>query len=267
MCVAGGFAMQREVLYTFVFAALVCAVCGVLVSSSAVALKPLQDANVEMERQRNVLLAADLMDPSEKLTKQELDARFENIEGVMIDLATGQEVPDGDPAAYHREKTLADLTLSRAAPANRAGIPRTALQLPIYKVRSDSGELEMVVLPVEGKGLWSTLIGFMALSADTETVRGLTFYSHKETPGLGGEVDNPRWKALWKGRQAFDADWNPALEVIKGQAGTPEEDPHRVDGLSGATITSRGVTYLVRFWLGENGFDPYLRNLREGGAA
>lgn len=259
--------MQREVVYTFVFAALVCAVCGVLVSSAAVALKPLQDANVEMERQRNVLLAAGLLESGEKVGKEELDARFENIRAVMIDLATGEEVPDGDPASYFRAKVLADPALSRSVPANRAGVPRTALQIPIYEVLSESGELEMVVLPVEGKGLWSTLIGYLALSADTRTVRGLTFYSHKETPGLGGEVDNPRWKALWPGRLAFDADWNPALEVIKGTAGSPQEDPHRVDGLSGATITSRGVTNLLRFWLGENGFDPYLRNLREGGAA
>jgi Na+-transporting NADH:ubiquinone oxidoreductase subunit C len=259
--------MQREVVYTFVFAALVCAVCGVLVSSSAVALKPLQDANIEMERQRNVLLAAGLMEPAEKLGQEELDARFENIQDVMIDLATGREVPDGDPGSFDRAEVLADLSLSREAPDNRAGVARVALQLPIYQVLSESGEVEMVVLPVEGKGLWSTLLGYLALSADTETVRGLTFYSHKETPGLGGEVDNPRWKALWQGRQAFDADWKPALEVIKGVAGSPEEDPHRVDGLSGATITSRGVTHLLRFWLGEDGFEPYLTNLREGGAA
>ena len=259
--------MQREVVYTFVFAALVCAVCGVLVSSAAVALKPMQDANVEMERQRNVLLAAGLMQPGEKLGKEEIDARFANIEDVMIDLATGQEDENADPSAYLRAKVLADPELSKQAPANPAGIPRIPLEMPIYKVLSESGDLEMVVLPIEGKGLWGTLIGFIALSPDTETVKGLTFYSHKETPGLGGEVDNPRWKALWQGRQAFDENWEPALEVIKGQAGPPAEDPHRVDGLSGATITSRGVTHLLEFWLGDKGFGTYLENLRSGGAA
>lgn len=259
--------MQREVLYIFVFAALVCAVCGVLVSSAAVALKPMQDANIEMERQRNVLLAAGLMEPGEKLGKEEIDARFTKIQDVMIDLATGEEVPDGDPGSFDRDGALKDPALSREVAPNRAGVKRVALQMPIYQVLSDSGALEMVIIPIEGKGLWSTLMGYLALSADTDTVRGLTFYSHKETPGLGGEVDNPRWKALWKGRQAFDDSWEPALEVIKGAAGTPEEDPHRVDGLSGATITSRGVTELLRFWLGEEGFEPYLQNLRERKAA
>ncbi len=259
--------MQRDVLYIFVFAALVCAVCGVLVSSAAVVLKPMQDANIEMERQRNVLLAAGLMEPGEKLGREELDVRFTKIQDVMVDLATGEELPDADPGAFDRDGALADPTLSKEVPANRAGVRRVALQMPIYQVVSEAGELEMVIIPVEGKGLWSTLMGYLALSADTETVRGLTFYSHKETPGLGGEVDNPRWKALWVGRRAFDDEWKPALEVIKGVAGTPEEDPHRVDGLSGATITARGVSELVRFWLGEQGFEPYLRNLRERKAA
>ena len=259
--------MQREVVYTFVFAALVCAVCGVLVSSSAVALKPLQDANIEMERQRNVLLAAGLMDAGEKLDKEELDARFVDIRDVMVELETGEEVADGDPESYVRKRVLADPTLSREAPENRAGISRMPLEIPIYQVIDEAGEVEMVVLPVEGKGLWSTLFGYLALSNDGQTVLGLTFYQHGETPGLGGEVDNPRWKALWKGRLAYDENWQPAIEVIKGVAGTPEEDPHRIDGLSGATLTSRGVSELIRFWLSDDAFGPYLKHLRQRRAA
>ena len=85
---------------------------------------------------------------------------------------------------------------------------------------SEAGDLEMVMVPIEGNGLWSTLYGFLALDADTRTVVGITFYEHKETPGLGGEVDNPRWKALWPGRKAFlDEGYAPKIEVIKGAAG------------------------------------------------
>ena len=101
------------------------------------------------------------------------------------------------------------------------------------------------------------------LDADTKTIRGLTYYQHTETPGLGGEVDNPRWKALWPGRVAFDENWKPDIKVIKGRVGPPSEAPHQVDGLSGATITSRGVTNMLDFWLGENGFGKYLENFRE----
>ena len=114
----------------------------------------------------------------------------------------------------------------------------------------------MIVLPIKGYGLWSTLYGFLALDKDAVTVRGITYYQHGETPGLGGEVDNPTWKAKWPGRKAYDESWAPALRVIKGQAGPPSSSPHQVDGLSGATITSRGVNDMINFWLGESGFAP-----------
>jgi Na+-transporting NADH:ubiquinone oxidoreductase subunit C len=132
----------------------------------------------------------------------------------------------------------------------------------VDEVRDDSGALEMVILPIWGKGLWSTLYGFLALDSDLRTISGITFYDHKETPGLGGEVDNPRWKSLWRGRQAFDETGEVAIEVIKGRAGPPDEDPYLVDGLTGATITSRGVGNFVQFWLGEAGYGPYLDRLR-----
>jgi Na+-transporting NADH:ubiquinone oxidoreductase subunit C len=151
-----------------------------------------------------------------------------------------------------------------AAPENRAGLERLPHQALVYKMVKD-GELELVILPIEGKGLWSTLYGFIALGSDLRTIEGITFYEHKETPGLGGEVDNPSWKRLWEGRKAYDDDDVPKIEVVRGAAGPPEEDPYRVDGLSGATMTSRGVTYLVQFWLGEEGFGPYLDSLEEGG--
>jgi Na+-transporting NADH:ubiquinone oxidoreductase subunit C len=107
------------------------------------------------------------------------------------------------------------------------------------------------------------MYGFVALDKDLKTIRGLTFYKHKETPGLGAEVDNPNWKAKWPGRLAFDDSGKVVIEVIKGPAGSPGETPHKVDGLSGATLTSNGVTYLLRFWLGKEAFGPYLDTLRE----
>ena len=125
----------------------------------------------------------------------------------------------------------------------------------------------LVVLPVEGLGLWGTLYGFVALEGDLRTIRGLTFYEHKETPGLGGEVDNPRWKALWRDRLAFNDDRQPVIRVIKGPAGPAPDAPYSVDGLSGATITSRGVTNLLQFWLGPDALGPYLTRLRDEGGA
>jgi Na+-transporting NADH:ubiquinone oxidoreductase subunit C len=151
------------------------------------------------------------------------------------------------------------------APPNSSSIKRISKSAVVYEVRDDRDNIEMVVIPIKGYGLWSTLYGFLALDRDGTTVRGLTYYQHGETPGLGGEVDNPRWKALWPGRKAYNDSWEPELTVIKGQAGPPSSDPYRVDGLSGATITSRGVSNMLQFWLSEDGFGPYLKNFRENG--
>ena len=102
-------------------------------------------------------------------------------------------------------------------------------------------------------------------SLDTATVTGLAFYDQKETPGLGGEIGNPKWLALWRGRKGYDEQWQPKLAVIKGPAGPAETDPHRIDGLSGATITSNAVTRLVQFWLSDDGYGKWLKGFRQQG--
>ena len=255
--------MQHSVGYTIVFAALVCVVCAVLVSTSAVELSHLQQANAALDKRKNVLLAAGLAQSAERLDAAQVQERFRVVEPVVIELQSGKAVPDMDASAFDQRKARNDPDSSRPAPANNSSISRLPNHAVVYQVFDEAGELQMVVLPIEGYGLWSTLYGFLSLDADTRTVRGLTYYQHGETPGLGGEVDNPRWKARWPGRIAFDSAGQTVIEVVKGQAGPAEEDPHRVDGLAGATITSRGVTNMLRFWLGENGFGPYLNRLRD----
>jgi len=253
--------MQRSPLYTILFATAVCVVCAVVVSSAAVSLKERQDINSALEKQRNVLIAAGLLGDDEKVSPEEIENRFATIRGVVIDLETGEEAPDIDPKTFDQKKEATNPQTSQVAPANPALVKRLPDHALVYLVQSEGGEIDMIILPVEGYGLWSTLYGFIALDADLETVRGITFYEHKETPGLGGEVDNPRWKAKWDGRKVFGEDGSPEIEVIKGLAGPAAEDPYRVDGLSGATLTSRGVTNLLHFWLGENGFGPLLEKL------
>ena len=257
--------MQGSVGYNLGFAAIVCVVCAVVVSSSAVTLRERQEANQLLEKQRNVLIAAGLADEDESLLSEDVADRFAPIRQVVIDLRTGEESASTDPALFNQRAATRDPQTSRVAPENDAGLSRVANEALVYEVL-DGETLDLVILPVEGLGLWSTLYGFVALDADLETIRGLTFYEHGETPGLGGEVDNPRWKSLWPGRRAFE-DEEPRIEVIRGRAGSPQEDPHRVDGLAGATMTGRGVTNLLRFWLGEEGFRPYLERLRQEGAA
>jgi Na+-transporting NADH:ubiquinone oxidoreductase subunit C len=254
--------MQRSALYTILFAATVCLVCAVFVASSAVSLRERQERNAYLDKQRNVLIAAGLAREGDVLTREEIEARFGPVRSVVVDLETGKELPEVDPATFDPKKVAGDPKTSRPAPPNNAGLDRIPTQALIYRLE-ENGELKLLILPIEGKGLWSTLYGFIALDEDLETIQGITFYEHKETPGLGGEVDNPRWKSLWTGRRAFDDRFEPKIQVIRGQAGPPQEDPYSVDGLSGATMTSRGVTNLVRFWLGEEGLGVYLEKLRE----
>lgn len=259
--------MQGSTSYNLGFAAAVCVVCAVVVSSAAVALKNRQEVNADLDKQRNVLVAAGLAEDGEELTREEIESRFARIRQMVIDLQTGEEATDIDPADFDYRKEVTDPATSRRAPDNPSRIQRLGTDVLVYLVEDDKGALQTVVLPIEGYGLWGTLYGFLALDADLTTIKGITFYEDKETPGLGGEVNNPRWKALWRGRRAFNDQEKPAIAVIKGTAGPPSEDPYHVDGLSGATMTSRGVTNLLHFWLGENGFGPFLEKLRQKGEA
>ncbi len=250
--------------YIVGFAAAICIFCSIFVAGSAVALKDRQDLNAVVDKQKQVLKVAGLLKEGEEISAAEVGKRFEsNLVPRIVDLKTGEYDDSADASSFDQERAAKDPATSEAAPAgNPAKVQRLPKQALIYQLKGEGDEIKALILPVEGKGLWSTLRGFIALAPDTTTVMGLTFYSHAETPGLGGEVDNPKWKALWPGRKVFDEAWKPKLEVVKGQAGPAADDPYRVDGLSGATLTSRGVTHLVQFWLGEAAFGPYLKNFR-----
>ena len=258
--------MQHSTLYTIGFAAAICLFCAVFVSGSAVSLKERQDENKVLDRQKKVLVVASLMSEGADWTPDRIKSTFDdNIQAKVVDLKTGDYNTGVDVATFDQQKAAKDPATSAVAPDNSAKVGRLPHQGMVYHVM-EGGSVARLIIPIEGKGLWSTLYGFLALERDVDTITGITFYQHGETPGLGGEVDNPKWKALWKGRKAFNAAQQPTIEVLKGQAGSVQDDPHHVDGLSGATITSRGVTYLVQFWLGDHGFGPYLAKFRAGGA-
>lgn len=263
--------MARDSMgHTLLVATILCVVCSVFVSGAAVGLRGYQEANKVLDRQKNVLIAAELFD-EEKNTLKDIPTLFESIELVLIDLNTGRPVENAeiDPDTYDQRAAAKDPALRQAiAPENDvAGIHHREKYVFVYQVKK-GGQVEQIVLPIYGKGLWSTLYGFIAMDADTTTIRGITFYEHAETPGLGGEVDNKQWKALWRGKKAFDNAWELKIEVVKGPASREGDKAlYQIDGLSGATITSRGVSNLVRYWLGPDAFGPYLEKLRESGGS
>jgi Na+-transporting NADH:ubiquinone oxidoreductase subunit C len=192
----------------------------------------------------------------------------ERIIARLVDLNTGKYSDELDPLLFDQIKSAKDPQLSDALPGSEdiASIKRRERFATVYLVENE-GKLEKLILPVRGYGLWSTLYGFLALEGDLNTVVGFGFYQHGETPGLGGEVDNPKWKALWKGKTLFDENGALAVEIIKGAVDPASAKAvHQVDGLAGATLTSIGVNNLLHFWLGKSGFGPFLANLGKGEA-
>lgn len=255
--------MQHSTGYIIGFSAIVCVVCAFFVAGSAVSLKDLQVRNALVDKQKNVLSVAGLMAEGDDLSPFEVQELFEkSIRPKVIDLETGEINTTVDGKSFDQRKASRDPDMSQRAPENPAKVLRIPNQGLVYEV-VQNGQVEAVIVPIEGMGLWSIMYGYIALDPDIETIRGITYYEQGETAGLGGEVQNPRWKARWPGRRAFDERGNVKIKVKKGAAGPPAEDPYQVDGLSGATITSRGVTNMLQFWLGENGFGPYLAKLRQ----
>ncbi len=247
--------------HTFLVATILCLVCSLVVSGAAVGLRQKQQANKELDKKTNILSVAGLYREGDSV-----DEQWEKVTPRLIDLATGEPVDPQmiDPESYDQRKAASDPSMSVEIPAEHPlpGIKRRGKYAEVYEIY-DGGRLDQVVLPIYGKGLWSTLWGFISLDSDFNTIRGLTFYEHGETPGLGGEVDNPDWKQQWKSKIAYDDSGDVQIEVVKGAA--PQGSDSQVDGLSGATITARGVSALVQYWLGEDGFGPYLDRQRSNG--
>ena len=255
---------KDSVARTFLVAFGVCLVCAIFVCAAAVQLKSVQLVNQELDRQVNILKAAGLVDAAASPDKDAVMAMFERIDTKYVDLDSGEYV-EAPVEPYNMMKLAKDPEFSMVLEpdADQAKIKRRINVAQIYIAKDEQGEVESVILPVNGYGLWSTLYGFLALSADGSEVVGLGFYQHAETPGLGGEVDNPKWKSLWPGKQVFNEDGDVALSVIKGAVDPSSRyKEYQVDGLAGATLTTRGVDNLIQFWLGDMGFGPFLDNLR-----
>lgn len=256
--------------FALVAAAVLCLACGVVVAGAAVVLKPMQERNAVLKKKRNVLEAAglyDARDPEKALTNDQIEETFKSVKTVAVRLEDGTLDNTIDVATYDSEKAAksADSRAVIGGSQPLSGFVYREDTALAYLVMGDGGKFDKVILPVYGKGLWSTLKGFIALDSDLKTISGLTFYSHAETPGLGGEVDNPKWKSQWKGKIAFDESGEPEVQVVKGGANPKMENyDSSVDGLSGATITANGVQNLVNYWLSEDAFGPFLDRLEAG---
>ena len=258
--------MSSSFKQTLLVAFSICFIASILVSTAAVGLKPIQENNKKADLLKNILIVGDIYKEGEDVNK----LYEENIVPEIIELKTGEVLPE---EKFDKLVNLEDFDIHAVANSNKWGtvvpedkdiakIKRMPKYMIIYKVMKNN-QVDKYILPIYGKGLWSTMYAFISLGKDLHTIEGLSFYEHGETPGLGGEVDNPKWKKLWVGKQAYDANGNLKIRVIKRKVDPNSPDAkYEVDGLSGATLTTRGVNNLVRFWLGDDGYGPLLKKLR-----
>ncbi|MBS4049884.1 Na(+)-translocating NADH-quinone reductase subunit C [Methylomonas rivi] len=239
-----------------------CLVCAVLVSLATVALRPLQGYNKALDMKKNILDVAGLLQDDTNID----EAFKDRIEAKLVDLATGEYV-DGNVDEYDQRKAAKDPATNESIPVDKdiASIRMKAKVAKVFLVKN-GGQLQSIILPINGYGLWSTMYGFLALEADGQTVQSINLYDQGETPGLGGEVVNPNWRALWKGKKVYGENGEVALTLVKGTVDTSRPDAvNKVDGLAGATLTSRGVSNLILYWMGPEGFAPYLNKIKSNG--
>ena len=229
-----------------------CIACAIIVSVTAVSVRPEQNLNVENEKKIKILAAAGIQ-------TDRVDEEFSKIKTVFVDFETDKLVII-DPA-YDHIKAASNPDLSTVIPKadDIAVLKRRENIGTIYVWVDEQNDIEKLVLPIRGYGLWGTLYGYLSLDSDLNTVRGIEYYDHKETPGLGGEVDNPNWKSDWYGKRVYNDDGSVALYVTKGASSTDYE----IDGISGATLTTNGVSNMIKYWLGDNGYGPIIKNLNE----
>lgn len=242
---------------TLIVAISVSLVCSVLVSATAVVLRPQQEQNKALYRQKIVLEVAGLYDPDIDVSSQ-----FEKIDARLVELSSGNYIDSIDVSQFDADAASRDPNLSAVVPDEYdvASIKRRAIYAPVYVI-ANGAAIDQVILPIRGAGLWSTMHGYLAVEADGRTIRGLQFYEHAETPGLGDQIDKSAWRSQWSGKQIYDTSGELRIEVVRGRAQPGDDLRYQVDGLSGATLTGRGVTNLLHYWAGPNGFGPYLDRL------
>lgn len=251
--------MSESAGKTLTVATILCGVCSVLVAGAVVVLKPKQVINADLDFKKNILMAAGLLKPG-----TDINEAFKEVEPVVVDLETGRIAEGVDPKTFDQGKADKNPEYLQSISNDVAGIKKRSKLQMVYLVKKD-GAVDQIVLHVYGKGLWSTMKGFLSLDKDAVTVRGFNYYAHGETPGLGGEVDNPKWIGQWPGKKVYTEDFKPATDVIKGLVNPNDPNAaYKIDGLSGATLTANGVENTFQFWMSENGYGRFLTNVRNG---
>lgn len=239
----------------------ICFACSVAVSISTVLLRPIRSEHARLAREARV---REMLSRQPGLSGLVGDLPDVDLEQWVVELATGARAPEIDPASFDPQRAATDPGAGRVVPAERdiARIKHQARHAVVTVVRR-ADVIQTLVLPVFGRGYASVIHATVAIAADGKTIQGLTIDRHGETPGIGSEIEEPEWLRQFSGKQALDEEGLPTLEVVTDE---PSNEParSRVDFISGATRSSLGVGRALRFWLGEDGYGPFLARVRSG---
>jgi Na+-transporting NADH:ubiquinone oxidoreductase subunit C len=253
---------RNSPLYTIIFTVAVCAVCSVVVAGAYELLGAKQRADAAVFRMLDILRLTGLAAADEVLERDEIISRFEGIRPRAVDMRTGQIDPEIDASLYDQREAAKDPLTSREAPPNEAGVRRIPDHIIVFERLDAEGRIEQILLPIHGQGYGGQLYGFLSLAPDLNTVTDIIFYEHQETPTLGGKVDRPEWRASWVGRRVFDDSGQVALRLV-ADAGPAEQNPYQVDAVSRASVTTGGVQGMIDFWMGPEGYGPFLSQYRD----
>jgi len=270
---------QHSDRYTFLFATGVCVVCALVLSLAATALKPRQQQNAKLDVLQNMMSAVGLdlkelksMSAEEVLDiyRSEFDVLLLNKDNEAADrnYMESELIAVGYPEAKIKEMDsgilLNRFNSSLGVLARRAD-KKVSEYDPGYKIvyiHKKDGQPDAYVIPIEGYGLWDIIKGYIALDTDLNTVKGISFYEHKETPGLGARVTEDWFKDNFKGKKILDDSGQlKSITVVKGKA---DGGAHKVDGISGATLTGNGINEFLLSDLQR--YEPYFKKLRASGA-
>ncbi|MDC0546877.1 Na(+)-translocating NADH-quinone reductase subunit C [Gammaproteobacteria bacterium] len=251
--------MNDSIVKTLGVAFAICLICSLVVSSTAVSLRDMQNENKANDKRTKILQAAGIFNPELDIKEQ-----FNQLEEKYLDFNSGKLLRGSDLEVFLEEHNGDYDQIAATRKPEYSTSLNSSEDIAIIKNRENVGKffilrnkdnsIDKIILPVRGYGLWGTLFGYISIEEDFNTVAGLEFYDHKETPGLGAEVDNPKWKALWPGKQLYKNNI-VSLEVIKGKVPVDDKNlDYKVDGLSGATLTSRGVTNMLKYWFSDSGY-------------
>jgi len=228
---------------TLRFALIVTLTCSLLLAAAATLLKPRQVENEKLDMKINILKSAEITQTDKDYSRAEIQTLYSsNIAGRVID-QEGQLLTGKTPETLDPKKDSA--------------------LLPVFEYKVGE-EVKAYIIPISGHGLWSTIYGYLAIEPDGTTIKGITFYKQGETPGLGAEIEKKWYTDNYKGKKIFDPDGNlVSITVVKGKMKdrgiAPEDQYHYVDGISGASLTGRGVTHFLKENLKE--YEPFFKKM------